>query len=77
MIDLNPVEKIMLDALIEVRQALGKHVMIAKAEYMPLMAHIRDAIVRGENKKFGCPWGLHASICDCTRTTPGRNTNIH
>ena len=46
--------------------------MSSKADYMLLMASIRDMIQKLENVKFGCASGRHAGRCDCLPNKPGR-----
>ncbi len=63
-------EKEMLELLLKVREFMTGP-QIYKKIYYDTITDVRDMIKRLENKRFGCPTGLHSSNCFCSIDKPG------
>jgi hypothetical protein len=63
-VQLNPVEQTMLDALLAVKDHFT-HTQLNRREFRDLMGFVMRAITLGENKAFGCATGKHRGACQC------------
>ncbi len=57
-------EKEIQEILTETIYCCGKK-RITPRTFMYMMGYLRDLIRKLENKRFGCPTGLHSSNCLC------------
>jgi hypothetical protein len=62
---LNLVEEEVLETLERLRETLAAGRSVSRLAYLDVMTLVRDAIVKLQNKKYGCMTGLHAGPCSC------------
>jgi hypothetical protein len=49
------------------------HKVVGRMEFMEILGHVRDALIKLRNKEFGCATGCHAGLCNCKEGEKGKN----